>query len=73
MILRFWSDPSMQSEFKMISDVTTGVKLAFDREDITIPFPIRTLHIPDGEVKGAGELNIRMTDDGNSNGSTNQG
>lgn len=73
MILRFWSDPSMQSEFKMISDVTTGVKLAFDREDITIPFPIRTLHIPDGEVKGAGELNIRMTDDRNPNGSTNQG
>ena len=70
MILRFWSDPSMQSEFKMISDVTTGVKLAFDREGITIPFPIRTLHIPDDAEKGAGELQIRMTDDG-ANGSKN--
>lgn len=69
MILRFWSDPSMQSEFKMVSEVTTGVKLAFDREDITIPFPIRTLHIPDGGEKGAGELQIRMTDDGGPNGS----
>ena len=69
MILRFWSDPSMQSEFKMVSDVTTGIKLAFDREGITIPFPIRTLHIPDGEQKGAGELQIRMTDDGGPNGS----
>ncbi len=64
MILRFWSDPSMQNEFKIISDVTTGIKLAFDREGITIPFPIRTLHIPDGGAKGAGELQIRMTDDG---------
>lgn len=64
MILRFWSDPTMQNEFKMISDVTTGIKLAFDREDITIPFPIQTLHIPDGEAKGAGELQIRMTNDG---------
>lgn len=72
MILRFWSDPTMQNEFKMISEVTTGIKLAFDREDITIPFPIRTLHIPDGETKGAGELQIRMTDDG-PNGSKNEG
>ncbi|MGB3682046.1 MAG: mechanosensitive ion channel family protein [Rubrobacteraceae bacterium] len=64
MILRFWSEPSMQSEFKIVSDVTTSIKLAFDREGITIPFPIRTLHIPDGEEKGAGELQIRMTDEG---------
>lgn len=68
MILRFWSDPSMQSEFIMVSDVTTSIKLAFDREGITIPFPIRTLHIPDGEQKGAGELQIRMTDDGGEGG-----
>ena len=63
MILRFWSDPSMQNQFKVISDVTTSVKLAFDREGITIPFPIRTFHIPDDEAKGAGELQIRMTDE----------
>ncbi|MGF1473758.1 MAG: mechanosensitive ion channel family protein [Rubrobacteraceae bacterium] len=63
LILRFWSDPSMQNEFKIVSDVTTNVKLAFDREDITIPFPIRTLHIPGDETKGAGELQIRMTDE----------
>lgn len=72
MILRFWSDPSMQSEFRMISEVTTGIKLAFDREGITIPFPIRTLHIPDGEEKGAGELQIRMTEDAGPNGSKNE-
>lgn len=71
MILRFWSEPKMQDEFRMISDVTTGIKLAFDREGITIPFPIRTLHIPDGETKGAGELHIRMTGKG-SNHSTKE-
>ena len=63
MILRFWSDPSMQNQFKVISDVTTSVKLAFDREGITIPFPISTFHIPDGDAKGAGELQIRVTDE----------
>ncbi|HZY65417.1 MAG TPA: mechanosensitive ion channel family protein [Rubrobacteraceae bacterium] len=63
MILRFWSDPTMQNQFKVISDVTTSVKLAFDREGITIPFPISTLHIPEGEAKGAGELQIRVTDE----------
>ena len=63
MILRFWSEPSMQNQFKVISDVTTNVKLAFDREGITIPFPIRTFHIPDDEAKGAGELQIRVTEE----------
>lgn len=63
MILRFWSDPTMQNEFRIVSDVTTNVKLAFDREGITIPFPIRTLHIPDGGPKGAGELQVRMSDE----------
>lgn len=63
MILRFWSEPSMQNQFKVISDVTTGVKLAFDDEGITIPFPIRTFHIPDDAKKGAGELQIRVTDE----------
>lgn len=69
MILRFWSEPSMQNQYQVISDVTTGVKLAFDREGITIPFPIRTLHIPDGEAKGAGELQIRVTGESSNSGS----
>ncbi len=72
MILRFWSEPSMQNQFKVISDVTTNVKLAFDREGITIPFPIRTFHIPEGEAKGAGELQIRLTDE-SSNSDGNKG
>ena len=63
MILRFWSEPSMQNQFKVISDVTTNVKLAFDEEGITIPFPIRTFHIPDDTEKGAGKLQIRVTDE----------
>lgn len=67
LLLRFWSDPTMQKEFRMVSDVTTAVKLAFDREGITIPFPIRTLHLPDG-AKGAGELQVRVTEDGKGGG-----
>ncbi len=63
MILRFWSDPTMQSQFRMLSEVTANVKLAFDREGITIPFPIRTLHIPDNGAKAAGELQVRITDE----------
>ena len=62
LILRFWSDPSMQNQFRVTSEVTANVKLAFDREDITIPFPIRTLHLPEDEAKGVGELHVRMSD-----------
>ncbi len=62
-ILRFWADPTMQRQFQVVSNVTANVKLAFDREGITIPFPIRTLHIPEGEAKGAGELQVRITDE----------
>lgn len=69
MILRFWSEPRMQDEFRVISEVTTNVKLAFDREGITIPFPIRTFHIPDDGEKSAGQLQIRVADESsNSNG-----
>lgn len=68
MILRFWSDPSMQNQFRVTSDVTANVKLAFDREGITIPFPIRTLHIPEEEPKAAGELQVRITDESTADG-----
>ncbi|CAN5525134.1 hypothetical protein BH24ACT22_BH24ACT22_07330 [soil metagenome] len=61
LILRFWSEPTMQNQFEVVSNVTTNVKLAFDREGITIPFPISTLHIPEDEAKGTGQLQIRMT------------
>lgn len=63
MILRFWSDPTMQSQFRMLSEVTASVKLAFDREGITIPFPIRTLHIPEEGPTATGELQVRITDE----------
>ena len=68
LILRFWSDPTMQDEFKVISNVTTDVKLAFDREDITIPFPIRTLHLPEDGAKSTGTLQVNTTDSPESNG-----
>ncbi len=71
LVLRFWSDPTMQNQFRVTSDVTTAVKLAFDQEGITIPFPIRTLHIPDDGAKGAGELQIRLTEDPDPNSSKN--
>ncbi|BBL78176.1 hypothetical protein RxyAA322_00300 [Rubrobacter xylanophilus] len=59
LILRFWSDPTMQNQFRIVSEVTANVKLAFDEAGITIPFPIRTLHIPKEDEKAAGELRVR--------------
>ena len=60
LILRFWSDPTMSDEYRVVSNVTTDVKLAFDREGITIPFPIRTLHLPEDGEKSTGELKVKM-------------
>ncbi len=61
LILRFWSDPTMQAQFRVVSEVTVNVKVAFDEAGITIPFPIRTIHLPEGDEKGAGELRVRTT------------
>lgn len=52
LILRFWSDPTQQDANRITSIVTARTKEAFDAAGITIPFPIRTLHLPNG-VSGA--------------------
>lgn len=59
LILRFWSDPTMQAQYRVVSEVTANVKVAFDGAGITIPFPIRTLHLPGAGERGAGELRVR--------------
>lgn len=59
LILRFWSGPTMQRQFQVTSDVTLNIKLAFDREGITIPFPIRTLQLPED----AGKLQVQVFDE----------
>ena len=50
--LRFWVPFSQQTDFLQAqSEAVKAVKAAFDREDITIPFPIRTLDFgPNGGV-----------------------
>lgn len=52
LILRFWSDPTQQDANRITSIVTARTKEAFDEAGITIPFPIRTLHLPNG-INGA--------------------
>lgn len=48
LILRFWSDPRQKDANRITSIVTAETKQAFDAANVTIPFPIRTLHFPDG-------------------------
>ncbi|RME97392.1 MAG: mechanosensitive ion channel family protein [Bacteroidetes bacterium] len=56
--LRFWLDQCRQKDFLTAqSEAIMALKAAFDREDISIPFPIRTL---DFGVKGGTKLTDLM-------------
>lgn len=48
LILWFWSDSTQQDASRITSIVTARTKEAFDEADIIIPFPIRTLNLPNG-------------------------
>jgi len=51
-VVRFWVDFAKQTDFlEAQSEAVKAVKAAFDREGVTIPFPIRTLDFdPNGGV-----------------------
>ena len=62
--VRFWIDFSRQVDFlKARSDAIMAIKRAFDRNDITIPFPIRTLDFG-GDVVGGQGLSEALRDAG---------
>lgn len=46
--LRFWADPRQRDETQVTSTVSRAIKEALTSAGITIPYPIQTLHIPDG-------------------------
>jgi small conductance mechanosensitive channel len=57
-VLRFWLDQCRQKDFLTAqSEAIMALKAAFDRADITIPFPIRTL---DFGIKGGEKLTEMM-------------
>lgn len=52
-VVRTWIDSEKDSFLDVRSEVVKRVKAAFDREEITIPFPIRTLDV---DIAGGGSL-----------------
>jgi small conductance mechanosensitive channel len=60
--MRFWIDFRTQPDFLLArSDAVMRIKSAFDANDITIPFPIRTLELPKGVGIGNRESGIEHT------------
>lgn len=54
-VLRFWTNSGNQKDYLQLqSDAIIAIKKAFDANEITIPFPIRTL---DFGIKGGEKLN----------------
>lgn len=48
--LSFWAEyPGKSSYDRAIHQAVINIKKAFDENEITIPYPVRTLDIPDGE------------------------
>lgn len=65
--LRFWTNSGNQGNYMQLqSDAIIAIKKAYDANDITIPFPIRTL---DFGIKGGEKLNevipVNWTEKGN--------
>ena len=48
--LYFWVDTGETGYFDSLDGVVKGIKFAFDRERINIPFPIRTIYTPQQSV-----------------------
>lgn len=58
--VRFWIDFQDQPDFLLArSEAIKAIKAAYDREDITIPFPIRTL---DFGIKGGEKLDAMLSE-----------
>jgi small-conductance mechanosensitive channel len=59
--VRFWVTSTSNRHYQLVrSNAIMAVKAAFDREGITIPFPIRTL---DFGIKGGAKLNEMIGDE----------
>lgn len=60
--IRYWVSYNKQQDYmKAVSDGIKNIKMAYDNNDITIPFPIRTLDfgIKGGETLSQMEMNIK--------------
>jgi len=58
-VVRYWIDFSVQVQYKnAVSEGIMSIKAAYDENDITIPFPIRTL---DFGIKGGEKLSDMMS------------
>jgi small conductance mechanosensitive channel len=44
---RWWTDSSRREVVMVRDQVITAIKYSLDRNGVTIPFPIRTVHVPD--------------------------
>lgn len=63
--IRIWVDSNQFSDYlRFINDVIIALKNAFDQNDISIPFPIRTLdfNIKGGEKLSDMNLQVNQTD-----------
>ena len=49
LVVRYWTEPEQKCVRRIQTQVMVGVKQAFDRADIGIPYPIRTLYFFDQE------------------------
>jgi small conductance mechanosensitive channel len=60
--IRFWIDFKTQPDFlRARSDAVMRIESAFEANDITIPFPIRRLELPNGAGIGNRESGIEHT------------
>lgn len=68
--VRFWHEPSIATHWRTRHEVAKAIAAAFRTEDVSIPFPQRVVHFPEGIAVTTAEQHDELAETGRDGGSS---